>query len=212
MIPIITSAVGNKYVDCVKKFIEENPKQEIHLLTNIPEEFPTIHTYYYWKPIFNYFDNFIFGLSLVNKIQKNAFLWHSDQLEYFYHFKSDFNIDNNILQYRGGWEHGSSFNELYNHSDHTNKYWSFFKEYLKEKNELIFSSDIKVLWEAHLFLPNIDYKNTILDLHQLSKIFVNNSNKHNEKQIDKEGNGEGLAVGYSFWKNKIKNIDVMKYS
>lgn len=211
MIPIITSAVGNKYTDCVKKFIIENPNQEIHLLTNVPEEFPTLHTYYYHKPIFNYFDNFMFGLSLVNKIKRSSFLWHSDELECFNEFKSDFNPQLNILQYRGGWKHGSSFNEVYNYSEHTNEYWSFFKKYLEEKNEIDFSSDIKVFWEAHFFLPSIDYTNVILDLHQFSKSFVDNSNKYNEEQTDKEGNGEGLAVGYSFWKNKIESIDVMKY-
>lgn len=215
MIPIVTTAVGDKYIKQVEKFVKENPDQDFYILTDKPEELhhlDNVHLDFYFYPIFNYFDNFLYGLSLIEKLDSSIFLWHGDQLEEFYRYKNDFDIESNVIQYRGGWAHGSNFWDLLRYNFHTQQYWNFFYDLLLSKRLHLKQREIPVLWEAHMFFPKQDYSGVLKDLEELKMYFTQNSRIFNTDTPHINGNGEGLAVGYSLWNNSLEIKDIMDYS
>lgn len=193
------TAVGKFYTDNVSKFITKDfsKKFDIHILTDKPELYPNYSTDLYYKSTFNFFDKISYGFTVIDKLQKSGFIIDADDLETFETVYSSFDLSSKYIQVLGYWDERGTLNN--NDTKHIN-FWRFMKNYLKNNN--ISENNIYMVLEKMFFLPKLNYKHFLKYFESLRFLFEKNS-RENEMWKGCVGNGEGVAVGYAFFRSKL---------
>lgn len=198
---MILSLVGvgdfyrQKIKENIPRFIEKG--WEIHILTDKPDEFVGLNVKEYKEPVFSYIDKIIFALDLSNTFNKNVVHIDASWLGNLSDdFVENFNGGDQFL-YKSTWNSGD---HLVDYLD--SGYWGMFKEFLDNKS--ITCDNILAIEERILYFPYHQKTESILkDIIEVKPIFDKMSTTQKTKYYPNIGNGEGVALGYSFLKNNI---------
>jgi len=198
---LCVTAVGKFYIDNLLNFTrtEFSKKFDIYILTDHPELFPDYNTDLYYKGTFNFFDKISYGFTVINKLQQSGFIVDADDLPTFDNLYNSFDTNSEYIQVQQYWDERGTFN--YTDPDHIS-FWRFMKNFLKENN--ISENNIYMVLEKVLFLPKQNYSEFLNYFESLRFLFEKNS-REQEMWRGGVGNGEGVAIGYAFYRSNLKH-------
>ena len=189
-------AIGDKYIsNCephIKNFI--NNGWDVHILTSETDEFNLGKTYKYQNKIFSYFDKLLFFLRLSEEYDKGVLYVDSDWIQFINSdFPNRFKGSENFLYY-GYWPNG-----FMNYQD--NPYFKHILDYFNMEG--ITHNEIPPLLEWIFYIPPIkNISNVIYEVEKVKPIFDYMSTVVNAGYFGM-GNGEGIGLSYSLYKNNI---------
>jgi hypothetical protein len=199
--------VGKNYIDNAKlylpKYIENG--WDVRILTDEPDSFPNLKTYKYSNKVFSYIDKLLFPLRLVEELKEPVLYIDADWFE----FVSDEMILNfkptNEVLYFGNWPTGKYFSD--NHMEYFEPLITHFK-----KNEFEYNNILTMLEYLHYFPYIANIQDVIYDLERIKPIFDYQSIIKKTYFYPRIGNGEGVALSYTLYKNNVPvNLFESKY-
>jgi hypothetical protein len=161
-----------------------------------------IHFYDYFGPRFNYYDKFIYGLSIINKLRKPAYIWDVDELQNLEMSMHLYDTSINIPQFSRRWFRDATL------MHERNAGFSYLTYLCKDIK--INPNDVPTIQEDKSWFPFLDYTQ-FLSIFQESKF---RSYLHEGKQWSKwmvDGQGEGAGLGIALTKTKIPYRFVGEY-
>lgn len=191
-------AVGRQYIDNAKIHIPKYIRRgwDVRVLTDETESFPNVKTYKYSNKVFSYIDKLLFPLRLVEELKQPVLYIDADWID----FISDelilnFKQTNEVL-YFGNWPDGKYFSD--NHIEYFEPLLTYFK-----KNNFEYNKLLTMLEYVHFFPYISNIADVIYDLERIKPIFDYQSIIKKTYFYPKIGNGEGVALSYTLYKNNI---------
>jgi hypothetical protein len=201
-------AVGEKYIKNCEPFVDVfiNNGWDVHILTDRPKYFKLgiIESYDY--KIFSYFHKLLHPLRLVEKYKDDVLYIDADWIQNISsEFPKMFKKDSNFLYY-GNWPNGNKFIDY--------KDDLYFKPLNDFWDNLGFNcNEVPTMLEWIFYIPyNENIKNVIYDIELIKPIFEYMS-LMTDTGYKGIGNGEGLGLSYSLYKNNvpIKMFDKLNF-
>jgi hypothetical protein len=195
-------AVGEKYRYKVKphlpKFIQNG--WDIRILTDDPHSFPNLKTYKYPNKVFSYIDKLLFPLRLVEELKESVMYIDADCLDFISdELVQNFKPTNEVLYY-GNWPEGKYFSDT--DLEYFEPLVTHFKKIGFDYNKL------PLMIEYLHYFPYVDnVSDVIYDLERLKPIFEYQSIIKKTYYYPGIGNGEGVALAYTLYKNNV-SIDL----
>lgn len=206
MINLVVTSVGELYNKSLLDFIQTDFSKnfKLYILTDSPHLFSNFNTTLYYKNTFSYFDKFLFGLKTLSIINDDGFIWDADELHTLESDIHRYDLKDDSIQFAGFWNNYETFDKLLSNQY---GYWNFLTSKLdKEKIEY---SNIFNIQEDKLWFPKNNYGEFLKCFEDLHIIFINNTIRHGTHKGG-VANGEGVALGYSFYKSNLKFKSVYK--
>jgi len=191
-------AVGEKYVKNCEPFIPNfiDNGWDVHILTDKPQYFKFGTIEHYNHKIFSYFHKLLHPLKLCEKYQKDVLYVDADWIQ---NISSDFSKtfkSGDTFLYHGHWPGGETF---INYKD--DLYFKFLIDYWDKQS---FNYDnVPTMLEWIFYIPyNKNISKIIYDIESVKPIFEYMS-LTTDTGYNGIGNGEGLGLSYSLYKNNI---------
>lgn len=180
--------------------IVSNETSYIHKEGNLRWKNVTLHDYH--GPRFNYYDKFIYGLSIINKIRQPAFIWDVDELQNFEMSTHLYDTSIDVIQFGRRWFKDATLNHERNSGYH---YLNFYCRDIGVDPNLV-----PTVQEDKCWFPFLDYTQ-FLSIFQESKYraYIHEGKHWSKWMVD--GAGEGAGLGIALTKTKIPYRFVGEY-
>jgi hypothetical protein len=156
----------------------------------------------YFGPRFNYYDKFIIGTGIINKIKQPSFIWDVDELSVFHHSVHLYDTSIDVVQAGRRYYKDATLGDERNADGFLLTYFA--------RDLGIDPKTVAAIQEDKLWFPYIDYTQFQYILQKCKYKQYAHEGKHYSKWYV-DGIGEGNGVGLALTKSKIPYRFVGEY-
>ena len=192
-------AVGKKYINKVTPHLSKFIKNgwDIRILTDEPHLFPNLKTYKYSNKVFSFIDKLLFPLRLVEELKVPVLYIDADWFDFISNeLILNFEPKNEFL-YFGSWPEGKYLGDT--NFNYFEPLITFFKKIGFDYGQL------PLMIEYLFYFPYVtNIEDILYDLERIKPIFEYQSILNKTYYHPNIGNGEGVALAYSLYKNNVQ--------